>query len=254
MKVLIIEDEPLAAKRLQSLLTELDPNIQVVGVTDSIVESVGWLGQNILPDLIFMDIMLADGQSFEIFEKVNITAPVIFITAYDKFAIEAFKVNSIDYLLKPIEPEMLARALQKFETFANPVKYLTQTIKSLMELNNKNLGAVYQNRFLVKSGAKFIPIPVSDIAYFSFSDKLSFLTTKDNTRLMIDYSLDELETLVDPGMFFRVNRQYITAVTAITLVHNYFNGKLKASVFPVIPEGIIISKEKSQAFKGWLNT
>jgi DNA-binding LytR/AlgR family response regulator len=253
MKVLIIEDEPLAAKRLQSMLDQIDPKIQVLAVVDSIAESVEWLDENTPPDLIFMDIMLADGQSFEIFEQIEIHVPVIFTTAYDEFAIRAFKVNSIDYLLKPIGAEMLSAALKKYALINPSSEIFRQTIKSLLNAVANNLPPEYKNRFLVKTGDKFIPVTIADIAYFSFSDRLTFLTTTANKRFMLGSTLDDLEAVVDPKVFFRLNRKYIVSFPAINTVHNYFNGKLKTFVFPEIIEGIIVSKEKAQLFKNWLD-
>jgi DNA-binding LytR/AlgR family response regulator len=255
MKVILIEDEALAAKRLQNMLTEIDPAIQVIKVIDSIEEAVEWFSTYPHPDLIFMDIMLADGQSFEIFEQVEIKAPVIFTTAYDEYAIKAFKVNSVDYLLKPVETVLLTGALDKFRANAGAQGNLKQMVESLMASNYKSQEVVseFKKRFLIKTGDKFIPVSIAEVAYFSFTDKLTFLTTNGQKRYMLDHTLDELEKLVDPHVFFRLNRQYIAAFSSIKVVHNYFNGKLKVMVTPEIPEGIIVSKERAQVFKSWLS-
>lgn len=255
MKVLIIEDEALAAQRLKKLLLEIDPGIQITGTIDSIEQAVEWLEESPHPDLIFMDIMLADGQSFEIFERTEVRAPVIFTTAYDEFAIRAFKVNSIDYLLKPIEADLLSGALKKHASITAMPSNLKQALETLIAngLKNPESNLVYKKRFLVKTGDKFIPVGIADVAYFSFVDKLTFLTTTAQKRYMLDHTLDELEDIIDPHLFFRLNRQYIAAVGSIKLVHNYFNGKLKVMVSPEIPEGIIVSKERAQSFKTWLN-
>jgi len=252
MNVVIIEDEILAARRLQSLLEAIDPGIRIVATLDGIVDSVEWFTQHAQPDLVFMDIMLADGQSFEIFEQTAIRTPVIFTTAYDEFAIRAFKVNSIDYLLKPIEESLLQAALRKFKTIALPAENLKKALESLIFANQPS-SEIYKSRFLVKSGDKFIPVPAEEIAYFSFSDKLTFLTTFSQKRFMLDNTLDELDKMVDPSRFFRLNRQYIAAFSSIKVAHNYFNGKLKVMVNPEIPEGIIVSKERAQSFKSWLS-
>ena len=225
----------------------------MLDVVDSIRESVEWLNNNSLPELIFMDIILADGQSFEIFEQISLNVPVIFTTAYNEFAIQAFKVNSIDYLLKPVDPEMLRMALKKYALITPSSALFRQTIISLLASSNNTAATEYKKRFLVKSGDKFIPISISDIAYFSFSDKLTFLTTRENKRYMLDYTLDELEAIVDPAFFFRLNRQYIVSFVSMNVVHNFFNGKLKAFVHPEISEGIIVSKEKAHLLKAWLN-
>lgn len=255
MKVLIIEDEPLAAKRLIGLLNELDPGIQVLEILDSIEDTVKWLHENPHPELIFMDIMLADGQSFQIFESIHIKVPIIFTTAYDEFAIKAFKVNSIDYLLKPIEPLLLEAALKKHHSLIP----LPENFNAVMELLLQNavkdrpVQQAFKNRFLVKRGDKFIPIAIAEIAYFSFKDKLSFLNTFDGNKYMLEHTLDELEKIVNPNTYFRLNRQYIMAFSCIKVVHNYFNGRLKVYVEPDVNEGIIVSKERAQAFKSWLN-
>ncbi|CAG4997258.1 Sensory transduction protein LytR [Dyadobacter sp. CECT 9275] len=255
MKVLIIEDEAVAARRLQNLLHEVDPSIEVVSVVDSIEDAVLWFGEFAHPELIFMDIMLADGQSFEIFEHVEIKVPIIFTTAYDEFAIKAFKVNSIDYLLKPIELPLLADALKKFHSLIRPHQNMKEVIASLLvtRQGNEEPRPDFKNRFLVKLGDKFIPIPISEVSYFSFEDKISFLYTNSNRRYMLDHTLDELEKLVDPTLFFRLNRQYIVSFSAIKSVHNYFNGKLKVFTEPLVSAGIIVSKERAQSFKSWLN-
>ncbi len=255
MKVLIIEDEAPAARRLQSLLAEYDPSIQISAVIDSIEDAVTWLNNYPHPELIFMDIMLADGQSFEIFEHVEITVPIIFTTAYDEFAIKAFKVNSIDYLLKPIEPQLLAMALKKYNSTQRSTVNLNEIMESLLVggIKSQKSRPDFKNRFLIKSGDKFIPIEISQVAYFSFEDKLTFLHTIHQKRHMLDHTLDELETLIDPNLFFRLNRQYIASFSSIKTVHNYFNGKLKVYLNPEIKEGVVVSKERAHFFKLWLN-
>jgi DNA-binding LytR/AlgR family response regulator len=256
MKVLIIEDEAPAARRLQSLLAEYDPSIQISAVIDSIEDAVAWLKNYPHPELIFMDIMLADGQSFEIFEHVEITVPIIFTTAYDEFAIKAFKVNSIDYLLKPVEPQLLAMALKKYHSI---IRQSPGNLKEIMEsllqggIKTQKSRPDFKNRFLIKQGDKFIPIEISRVAYFSFEEKLTFLHTINQKRYMLDHTLDELETLIDPNLFFRLNRQYIASFSSIKTVHNYFNGKLKVYLNPDVNEGVIISKERATFFKSWLN-
>lgn len=255
MNVLIIEDEALAAQRLKKLLLEIDPAIRIVQMIDSIEQSVEWLNDYPHPDLIIMDIMLADGESFEIFKRTEVTSPVIFTTAYDEFAIRAFKVNSIDYLLKPVELDLLSQALKKHASLASVPVNFKQIIESLITGRNERTEneTGYKKRFLIKSGDKFVPISIGEVAYFCFVDKLTFLITTAQKRYMLDHTLDELEAIVDPRVFFRLNRQYIAAVNSIKLIHNYFNGKLKVIVAPDIPEGIIVSKERAQSFKSWLN-
>lgn len=254
MKILIIEDEALAAKRLKNLLLDNDPAFTILDVIDSVEDAVFWFKDHAPPDLIFMDIMLADGQSFEIFEHVEIRTPVIFTTAFDEFAIQAFKVNSIDYLLKPVEPQLLEGALRKFHSMAPAPDNFRAIMESLL-ISGRDpvVRPQYRNRFLIRQGDKFIPVSVTDAAHFSFEDKLSFLNSFANKRYMLDYTLDELDKMLDPEVFFRLNRQYITSFSAVRSVHNYFNGKLKVYVEPDVPEGVIVSKNRANQFKNWLN-
>jgi DNA-binding LytR/AlgR family response regulator len=255
MKILIIEDEALAVKRLKTLILDYDPSITILETIDSVEDAVNWLSTNPSPDLIFMDIMLADGQSFEIFEQIELTTPVIFTTAFDEFAIKAFKVNSIDYLLKPVEPQLLELAIKKFNSLIHRPENFREIMESLLirpHIGNE-IKPLYKSRFLIKQGDKFIPVSTKDAAYFSFEDKISFLTTIIKKRFMLDYTLDELDKMLDPDVFFRLNRQYITSFAAVTTVHNYFHGKLKVYVTPEIPAGIIVSKSRANLFKQWLN-
>ncbi|MBE9583274.1 response regulator transcription factor [Mucilaginibacter sp. JRF] len=255
MRILLIEDEVLAAKRLASLISNYDPEIVVLDIIDSVEDAVIWLNTNPSPDLIFMDIMLADGQSFEIFEQTEVKAPVIFTTAFDEFAIKAFKVNSIDYLLKPVEPQLLDMAMRKFDRLQPRPENFREIVESLLigVASNKYPAPTYKKRFLVKQGDKYIPIAITDVAYFSFEDKLSFLYTRGKKRYMLDHTLDELDKMLDPAAFFRLNRQYITSFPAVKTIHNYFNGKLKVYVTPDLPDGIVVSKSRAALFKQWLS-
>jgi len=224
----------------------------VVTVTQSVEESVEWLQSNKMPDLILMDIELADGQSFDIFQKVEVESPVIFTTAYDEYAIKAFKVNSIDYLLKPIKEEELAAALNKFKRSSKQLpasKSIDALLLSLTEMHGKK---DYRSRFLVKQGQKMISIDTNDIAYIFSENGFSFLRTKDNQKYILDYSMDELENELSPKIFFRANRQYILSQHSITAIHPWFNQKLKVEVKPATDEHIIISRDKANAFKTWM--
>jgi DNA-binding LytR/AlgR family response regulator len=255
MKILILEDEALAAKRLISLIHDFDPSIIVLETIDSVEDAVDWLIANPPPDLIFMDIMLADGQSFEIFEHVEIKTPVIFTTAFDEFAIKAFKVNSIDYLLKPVEQQLLKSAMKKFHSLTPKPENFREIMESLLisPIKTREIKPAYKIRFLIKQGDKFVPVPIADAAYFSFEDKLSFLNTFSKKRFMLDHTLDELDKMLDPELFFRLNRQYITSFDAIKTVHNYFHGKLKVYLTSDASAGIIVSKSRANLFKQWLN-
>ena len=250
MKVLIIEDEAPAARRLQQLLEAHDPTIQVIAALDSIEDAVQWLKAFPYPELIFMDIMLADGQSFEIFEQVEVRGPIIFTTAYDEYAIRAFKVNSIDYLLKPIEPMLLAQALNKYRFINQSPGNFREIMESLLhQAKGADMRAAFKNRFLIRSGAQFISVEASEVAWFSFEDKLTFLHITKQKRYVLDHTLDELEKLVDPYLFFRLNRQYIASFAAIKSIHNYFGGKLKVYLTTEPENGIVVSKERAHALK-----
>jgi len=254
LTVLIVEDEAPAVRRLESLLMSYDPAIRITAIIDSIEDAVLWFKTCPHPDLVFMDIMLADGQSFEIFEQVDLRIPVIFTTAYDEFAIKAFKVNSIDYLLKPIEAEKLEFSLTKYKSLLLTPEKMKQVMESLLAGKFTTQAApAYKTRFLVKVGDKFVPVQISDVSYFSFEDKLTFLNTAEGKRYMLDYTLDELEAITDPHYFFRLNRQIIVSFDTIKTVHNYFNGKLKVYLNNALPEGIVVSKDKAQLLKSWLN-
>lgn len=256
LNILIIEDEDLAARKLKKLVNEIDPNLNCLAVCDSIESSVEWLENNPTPDLILMDIELADGQSFEIFSKAEIKCPVIFTTAYDEFALKAFKVNSIDYLLKPIKKEELEAALNKWkiihEKNGNAGSQNTHIEKLIESLVAQQLGENYRTRFLVKSGHRLIPVSTQEISYFYTEDKVVFIKTKTNNRFIVDFTLDELDKLLDPVLFFRANRQFILNNHSVQEIHSWFNGKLKVGVNPKAEEEVIISREKASDFKAWM--
>jgi two-component system LytT family response regulator len=256
LNLLIVEDEELAARKLNKMAVELEPNLCCLAITDSIASTVAWLKGNAMPDLILMDIELADGQSFEIFSRVDVRCPVIFTTAYDEFALKAFKVNSVDYLLKPVKHDELRAAFEKFrylrssqsaETVAQPK--IGKLIESLVA---QQQGTQFRERFLVRSGQRLMPLSADAIAYFFTEDKLVFLRTCDNRKFVLDYTLDELEQQLDPRRFFRANRQYILNNYCIEEVHTWFNGKLKVNVRPKTEEEVIVSREKAGDFKAWM--
>jgi len=249
MNILIIEDEPLAAERLQNLLMQYDQHFVITAILDSVTASVNYLNNFVAPDLIFMDIMLADGQSFDIFEKIDVNVPVIFTTAYDEFALKAFKVNSVDYLLKPVDPTLLSKALKKFMTIGRDFDKIKEFVKSLIV----NDAVPYKSRFLVKSGKTYTPVILSEIAYFSYEKKLTFLYTKTAKRFMLDQSLDELESMLDPKLFFRLNRQYLSSFSAIKSVHPYFNSKLRVHLLPDAINEITVSRERAGNLMAWLD-
>lgn len=252
MQVLIVEDEILLAKRLQKLLLETEPSATVLAILQSVEETVDWLQHHPEPDLLLMDIELADGQSFDIFQQVTVRTPVIFTTAYDEYAIKAFKVNSIDYLLKPIKQEELKVALYKFKTSVASIPTQQGMEKLLVEIRKAQLLPDYRNRLLIKQGQRMISIDVADIAYVFSENGFSFLRTHQNQKYLTEYTLDELEESLSPKQFFRANRQYIISPSCVVAIHTWFNQKLKVEVKPATDENIVISREKANAFKVWM--
>jgi two-component system LytT family response regulator len=247
MKVVIIEDEMSAARRLAKLLHEVEPQAEVLASLDSIEESVQWLIANATPELIFSDIQLADGLSFEIYRKVQPNCPIIFTTAFDEYAIEAFKLNSIDYLLKPIDKADLKRALDKFKRLNNATNDIAGLLKQLAKPD------YYKTRFLFKSGTRLVPCNIDQVAYFYAEDKLVYVQLFDGKKYIWDESLDKLEQQLDPTLMFRAGRQLLISRNAIESIHNYFNGKLKLTLKPAISMEVTVSREKAGDFKNWLN-
>jgi two-component system, LytTR family, response regulator LytT len=250
MKILIIEDEQPASTRLKKLLLEAEPNAVILDEIVSVKSAVEWFKNHSHPDLIFMDIHLADGNSFDIFELVTINTPVIFITAYDEFALKAFKVNSVEYLLKPVKQEELVNALNKFKTYFNKNTPLPDLSK-LME-NLKDPGASYKKRFLIRYGEHIKTVDSDNVAYFYTEEKINFLKTKDNHTYHIEYNLDKLEGMLDPEKFFRINRQFIINIDAIDQMFSFSKSRVKINLKPAINLDTIVSTERSPLFKEWL--
>ncbi len=254
MLVLIIEDESLAAERLQNLLIEIDPSIEVVQILKSVEASLKWFDQNDEPDLILSDIQLLDSLSFDIFSQREIKCPIIFTTAYDQYAIQAFEVNSVDYLLKPVQKEKLSTALEKFNTQqSGTVSHLTSDDLEKIAQMVRNKQPEYKSRFMVKLGQKIRAIPVEKIAYFYTKDKLTFLVTNTGDKYPLDNSLEEIDQLLDPNIFFRLNRKFVTKINAVKEIHPYFKGRLKIDLSPPIDQDIVISSDKTPSFKKWLD-
>ncbi|MFA6152170.1 MAG: LytTR family DNA-binding domain-containing protein [Chitinophagaceae bacterium] len=251
MKVLIIEDEKLGAERLQKILLEIDKSIEIAGICPSIKTSVDWIKGNPLPDLVLMDIELSDGQCFEIFNQIKLSTPVIFTTSYDEYALQAFKVNSIDYLLKPIKKTELSQALGKLSQLKNQFTGTDFNVEKLLaQLRQTN--NTYRSRFLVKKGQKLITVEVNEIAYFFVEDRLSFFVTWDNQKFIADYTLEEIESMLNPNDFNRINRSFILHQKSIYAIHNYFNGKLKLELKPSTEKEVIVSRESAMDFKIWM--
>jgi len=251
MNVLIVEDEERNANKLMRLLQQIEPAIVILGVVESIKSCVHWMNTNKTPDLLFMDIRLEDGLCFEIFEQVNITVPVIFTTSYDEYALKAFKVNSIDYIMKPVQEEDLIRAMNKYKTL-NTVG-LNDSIKSILgNLSRKEVE--YRSRFLIPYKDGFKTVKVEEIDYIYSELKITHLVLLDRTEIIISQTMEELEEELNPTLFFRANRQYIVQIDSIHNIQNYYNGKLKISLIRDPQREIIVSREKSPLFKNWLNS
>lgn len=249
MNVLIVEDEELAAKRLIKMLSEIDDTINIVSQMDTVEDTVSWLLSNPNPELIFLDIQLADGLSFEIFEMIEVNTPIIFTTAYDQYALNAFKVNSIDYLLKPLTKEDLIAALNKYKQRigGNTVE------KSQLEALMKSFSNQHKNRFLIKIGEHIKSIPTNDIGYFFSRDKATYCMTLAGKSYLLDYSLEQLAPMVDPDKFFRINRAYMISFEVINDIISYSNSRLKLVLENSTDNEIIVSRERVQAFKKWLD-
>ncbi|MEE4215507.1 MAG: LytTR family DNA-binding domain-containing protein [Bacteroidales bacterium] len=250
MKVLIIEDEKLAADKLGEMLKSIEPDIEILAKIGSVKESVKWLMNN-SADLIFLDIQLSDGISFNIFEQVMVNTPVIFTTAYDQYAVKAFQLNSIAYLLKPVRKRDLEESLRKFETFKSA--FIIDFGSLLAQLKGKK--PEYKKRFMIQIGDRIRKVEVSDIACFYSMDRTTFLKTFTNKNYPVDQSLDKLESLLDPEKFFRINRKYIVNMDAIKSMVAYSRGRVKLELDPPADNetDAIVSIERSSGFKKWLN-
>lgn len=250
MKTLIVEDEVLAAQALRKLLGEVSPEAEVMGVIETIEESIEWLENNDMPDLIFMDIHLADGSSFSIFEKIDVTCPVIFTTAYDEYALKAFEVNSIDYLLKPINKKDLERAMGKYCSLVLSSPQANGRFDDLL----KQLGCTqkkYRNYFLIPDRDKLIPLLSSNIAYIYIDTKTVKAVSLEGKSFYMNHPLDELMAQLDPAIFFRANRQFIISRHAVQDISIWFGSKLSVNLTVETPEKIIVSKARVSEFKNW---
>ncbi|MDP5172750.1 MAG: LytTR family DNA-binding domain-containing protein [Bacteroidia bacterium] len=255
MKVIIIEDEALAIERLEHLIQRYDHSIEVLARLKSVEEAIDWLQNHQPPDLGFFDIELSDGTCFDIADQVELKFPVIFTTSYDQYALEAFSLKSIDYLLKPIRFERMTRALDKFcdwkQQFA-PSQVQTD-LKEILEKISPTAATEYKTRWLVKNGNLIQAIPTSDIAYFYSDQKMSLLVTREGKRFPIDQSLDRIMEMMDPEQYFRLNRKYIIHVDAAHKMHPYFKGRIKVELIPPIDDDIVVSSDRTPEFKAWLD-
>lgn len=251
MKVLIIEDEKPAARRLEQLIRQQRPQAEILGPVDSVEKAVQWFRDNPGPDLLFLDIQLADGLSFDIFREVEVRSPVIFTTAYDQYTLKAFKLNSVDYLLKPIDPEELQQALDKFGRYYGKAPLVDAS--ALESLIQSFQAPEYKERFIVKIGQQLSFIQVEEVRYFYSEDGLLFAQMKDRKRHALDYTLDQLENLLDPKTFFRLNRKAIANIEAIHKVSPYFNSRLVVEMRPAPGFEVIVSRDRVNDFKNWLD-
>jgi DNA-binding LytR/AlgR family response regulator len=248
MNILLLEDEYPAAERLQRLLAQAAPESQVLAVLDTVAAALAWLASNPAPALIISDIQLADGLSLEIWEQAVVPSPVIFTTAFDAYAIRAFQANSVAYLLKPVKLAELQAALAKLRQWP---KGDTSPIERLLDALPRP-SRPYKTRFLVRQGGQLLPLPVAEAAWFISRNETVTLVAADSRRFVLDYTLEQLESLLDPAQFFRLNRQVIAQLPAVRRLHPHFNGKLLVELHPAASEEIVVSREKAPAVKAWL--
>jgi DNA-binding LytR/AlgR family response regulator len=249
MKLLIIEDEPSSAQRLKKLVEEIEPELVVIDILDSISASVEWFRTHTEPDLVLSDIHLADGLSFDIFTKVDISCPVIFTTAFDQYAIQAFKMNSIDYLLKPIKKTELAEALRKFKKMQPAIPRFD--LSQLMDLMGKQ-EKDYLKRLIIRLGQQIKVVEIKEVAYFYIDEKIVFSVSFNKDRYPMDLSLDQLEKQLDPGRFFRINRAFIVSFESIDTMITYSKARIKIKLKPPCELESITSTERSAEFRDWL--
>lgn len=250
-KIIIVEDEIAASENLTYLLNEIDATIEVVTVLDSVKAAINYFSNPIDADLVLMDIHLADGISFEIFDQVKIDIPVIFTTAYDQYAVKAFKVNSLDYLLKPIDEEELSEALTKYRNQKkSDVSVQMEGLLSLLQTRNR----AFKTTYLLHHRDEMVPVKVEDIAYFYIETGIVKAVTLTNKSYSIDLKLEDIENEIDPAIFLRVNRQFIVNKNAISNIKFYFNGKLIVNTNPPHSERIVVSKAKATSVKKWVNS
>ncbi|HBK30792.1 MAG TPA: DNA-binding response regulator [Porphyromonadaceae bacterium] len=250
MKAVIIEDEYVAAENLKRQIKAVDATVDVIAVLQSVEESVEWFSENAAPDVAFLDIHLADGDAFLIFEKIEIRCPLIFTTSYDEYALKAFEVNSIDYLLKPINKKNLEKALNKLKYFSfknNNEELVSQIVGSIRETKG-----TFKKHFLIPYKDKLIPLSADEIAYIRTEYKMADVFCLDGRRFLVDSSLDELSRQLDPAVFFRANRQYIVSHRAIVDLTVWFGGKLAVNLSVKTPERIIVSRARTGEFKEWM--
>lgn len=253
MTVLIIEDEPQAVQRIEDLVTQLTPDARIVGRLDSVKKSVEWFCSQPPPDLILMDIQLADGVSFRIFDQCKVQAPVIFTTAYNEYALKAFKVNSIDYLLKPIDKAELKTALEKYYERKSGTLDTSGKMLERISVAMQMLTRRHKERFVIKVGEHLRSIEANEILFFFSMEKATFAQTRDGRKHLLDFTMDQLEEVVDPSRFFRISRKYVVAVDSIKDMISYTNSRLRLELETSEDKEVIVARERVQTFKEWLD-
>uniref|UniRef100_UPI0040485BEF LytR/AlgR family response regulator transcription factor n=1 Tax=Roseivirga sp. TaxID=1964215 RepID=UPI0040485BEF len=247
MKVVIVEDEILSAKRLAKIVMELEADVEVLAILESVLEAKKWFETNPKPDLIFLDIQLNDGTGFDIIQGLKDYPRIIFTTAYEEYSLEAFKYNSIDYLLKPIDPIELTSTFEKLKRINHKDE---NGYRDQIEAFKANFNATYRERFLIKVGNQFKSISIKEVSYFYYTEGLTYIQTNAQS-LPMDFTLDQLMEQLDPKQFFRINRQCIVKISSIKEIHAYFNSRLLLNLSPSFPQEVVVSRERVQAFKVW---
>lgn len=254
MHALIIEDERLSADRLKVLVNKVDPDIQILDVLDSVSSARSWFRDNSPPDILFLDIQLNDGLGFDVLTEMKIEVPVIFTTAYDNYAIKAFKFNSIDYLLKPIDESDLKHSIEKLKAQDRPVEVAsTGAIGQDFGQLKKILTGDFKKRFLVKLGDQFRSVNIEDVSYFHYHDGMTYLVAKEGKKYPLDYTMDHIESLLHPLEFFRINRKLILSLASIKEIHSYFNSRLLLRLVPELSDEVIVSRDRVGDFKRWMD-
>ncbi len=249
MNILIIEDEPQAAQRVEKLIGAIVSDAKIVGILDSVKSSVQWFNANPSPDLVIMDIQLADGISFQIFEQCQVKSPVIFTTAYDEYALKAFKVNSIDYILKPVDADELKVAIQKYQSLTSVPEKMWESIGYAVQMLTKK----YKERFVIKVGEHLKSIEANDILFFFSLEKTTFAQTADGRKHILDFTIDQLDGLLDTSKFFRINRKYLVNMKSIQDMISHTNSRLKLILKTNDDPEVIVARERVQEFKDWLD-
>ncbi len=249
MQALIVEDERLSAERLKSLIAKVDPEMEIAGILNSVSSSKEWLRDNSPPDVMFLDIQLNDGTGFDLLSEVEDSCPVIFTTAYDNYAIKAFKFNSVDYLLKPIDETELASSIKKLKQQASVPTPQEQDFGKLQKI----ITGDFKQRFLVKLGDQYQSVVIPEISYFVYQDAMCYVVVKEGRKYPIDYTMDQLEGLLNPLEFFRINRQMLLCLSAIKEIHSYFNSRLLLRLAPDHEEDVIVSRDRVGDFKRWMD-